>query len=134
MADTDQSPPRQTEPIVRTVASITREGCDPQTHAYDDPSIDAKEFLLRAMRSKHLPLSQRIKAARDVATYFVLPPPRPVTAVTPLALLGMNSAPRTPSRSTAKHSHFLEFAQVAIPHNQRPQALQILRRIPIPPI
>jgi hypothetical protein len=69
-----------TEPP-RTVASITRKGRAPQTHAYDDPNLSAKEFLLTVMRDTTLPLSTRIKAARDVRPYFIADP-RPVAPVT----------------------------------------------------
>jgi len=65
----------------RTVASITRKGLGPRPHACDDPNLSAKEFLLAVMHDTTLPLSTRIKAARDVAPYFVAAP-RPVAAVT----------------------------------------------------
>jgi hypothetical protein len=71
MADT-----KQTEPIVRTVASITREGRGPQTHDYDDCDIGPVEFLLRVMRSQHLPMSVRIAAASAALPYTS---PRPNT-------------------------------------------------------
>ena len=66
MADTKQSPPRQTEPMVRTVASITREGRGPQTHAYDDPDLSPIEFLQAVYRDPLLPMSIRIDAARGL--------------------------------------------------------------------
>jgi hypothetical protein len=74
MADTDQSPPRQTEtaeahgsePIARTVASITREGRGPQTHTYDDPDLSPIEFLQAVYHAAHLPMSIRIDAARGL--------------------------------------------------------------------
>src|SRR5215471_9895599 len=69
------------EPTIRTVASITREGRGPQTHAYNDPNLSAKEFLLAVMHDTTLPLSTRIKAARDVAPYFIAAP-RPVAPIT----------------------------------------------------
>src|SRR5262245_27410155 len=55
MVDTDQSPSAQQTS---------------HRYAYDDPSLDAKGFLLAVMRSKHLPLSIRIKAAEGAAPYF----------------------------------------------------------------
>ena len=64
-------------PFPRTVASITREGRGPQTHAYNDPNLSPKEFLLAVMRDPSQPMATRIKAARDVAPYFIAAP-RPV--------------------------------------------------------
>ena len=46
----------------------------PPRHAYNDPDLSPKEFLLAVMRSQHLPLSFRIKAAEAAAPYFT---PRP---------------------------------------------------------
>jgi hypothetical protein len=43
-------------------------------HAYDDPQLDAKGFLLTVMRDSTVPITQRIKAAEAVAPYFT---PRP---------------------------------------------------------
>ena len=77
MADTKQSPPRKTEPIVRTVASITREGRGPQTHAYDAPDLSPIEFLQAIYRDASLPMSIRIDAARGLLP-FTEPAPRPV--------------------------------------------------------
>src|SRR5262249_25882675 len=70
-----------TNPFPRTVASITWEGRGPQTHAYNNPNLSPKEFLLAVMHDTTLPLSTRIKAARDVAPYFIAAP-RPVAPVT----------------------------------------------------
>jgi hypothetical protein len=64
-------------PFPRTVASITREGRGPQTHAYNDPNLSPKEFLLAVMRDPSQPMATRITAARDVAPYFIAAP-RPV--------------------------------------------------------
>jgi hypothetical protein len=71
MADT-----KQTEPIVRTVASITRKGCGPQPHAYDDPDLSAIEFLQAVYRDSSLPMSIRIDAARGLLPYTE---PRPAS-------------------------------------------------------
>jgi hypothetical protein len=60
MADTNPSP--------RTEAH------EPPRHAYDDPTLSPKEFLLAVMHAKHLPIAERIKAAEAVAPYFM---PRP---------------------------------------------------------
>ena len=57
-----------------TVKEFIRNGLPPQTHAYNDPDLSPKEFLLAVMRSQHLPLSFRIKAAEAAAPYFT---PRP---------------------------------------------------------
>ena len=66
-----------TDHTIRSVASITREGRGPQTHAYNDPNLSPKEFLLAVMRDPSQPMATRIKAARDVAPYFIAAP-RPV--------------------------------------------------------
>jgi hypothetical protein len=55
-----------------TEASTTN--AEPPTYAYNDPDLSPKEFLLAVMRSTHLPLSLRIKAAEGAAPYFT---PRP---------------------------------------------------------
>jgi hypothetical protein len=52
-----------TNPFPRTVASITREGRGPQTHAYDDPDLSPKDFMLAVMRDTTLPIQTRVKAA-----------------------------------------------------------------------
>jgi hypothetical protein len=69
MADKNQSPPRRTEPIARTVASITREGRGPQTRAYDDPDLSPIEFLQAVYHATHLPMSVRIQAASALLPY-----------------------------------------------------------------
>jgi hypothetical protein len=46
-------------------------------HPCDAPGLSPKEFLLAVMHDTTLPLSTRIKAARDVAPY-ILAAPRPV--------------------------------------------------------
>jgi hypothetical protein len=67
MADTNQ----------RTVASITRKGCGPQVHAYNDPSLSATEFLRAVYCDPTLPMSIRIDAARGLPPYTE---PRPASA------------------------------------------------------
>jgi hypothetical protein len=42
----------------------------PPRHAYDEPNLSPKQFLLAVMRSQHLPLTIRIKAAEGAAPYF----------------------------------------------------------------
>ena len=46
----------------------------PPRHAYNDPDLSPKEFLIAVMRSTHLPITIRIKAAEAAAPYFT---PRP---------------------------------------------------------
>jgi len=46
----------------------------PPRHAYDEPNLSPKEFLLAVMRSQHLPLTIRIKAAEGAAPYFTRRP------------------------------------------------------------
>jgi len=70
-----------TNPFPRTVASITREGRGPQTHACNVPNLSPKEFLLAVMHDPTQPLSIRIKAARDVAPYIAAAP-APVPPIT----------------------------------------------------
>jgi len=74
MADTNQSPPRQTEPIARTVAELTRNG--PQPHACDAPDLSPIEFLQTVYRDRTLPMSIRIDAARGLLPFTE---PRPAT-------------------------------------------------------
>src|SRR5262249_26017454 len=66
-----------------TVASITREGRAPQTHAYDDPDLSPIEFLQAVYRDPLLPMSLRIDAARGLLPYTE---PRP--ASTPSSHIG----------------------------------------------
>ena len=70
MADTNQ----------RTVASITREGREPPSYAYNDPDLGPLEFLLAVMRAEHLPMATRIDAARALLP-FTNPYPRPTNSV-----------------------------------------------------
>ena len=69
-----------TNPFPRTVASITREGRGPQTHAYDDPDLSPIEFLHAVYRDRSLPMSTRIDAARALLPYTEREP-RPVNSV-----------------------------------------------------
>ena len=39
-------------------------------HAYNDPDIDPREFLLAVMRDKRLPIAVRTDAATKVAVYM----------------------------------------------------------------
>jgi hypothetical protein len=80
MADTKQFPPRQTEPILRTVASITRKGQGPQSHAYDDADLSPLEFLRAVYRATNLPMSVRIQAASALLPY-THHGPRPTNSV-----------------------------------------------------
>ena len=64
-------------PFPRTVASITREGRGPQTHAYDAPDIGPLEFLQAVYHATHLPMSVRIQAA-EAALPYANSFPRPV--------------------------------------------------------
>src|SRR6516164_351012 len=66
-----------TNPFPRTVASITREGRGPQTHAYDAPDIGPLEFLQAVYHATHLPMSVRIQAA-EAALPYATSFPRPV--------------------------------------------------------
>ena len=66
-----------TNPFPRTVASITREGRGPQTHAYDAPDIGPLEFLQAVYHATHLPMSVRIQAA-EAALPYANSFPRPV--------------------------------------------------------
>jgi hypothetical protein len=38
-------------------------------HAYDNPELSAKEFLLAVMRDRDVPMYLRLKAAHAVASY-----------------------------------------------------------------
>jgi hypothetical protein len=59
-----------------TVADFTRLGLPPQTHAYDDPTLSAIEFLQAVYHATHLPMSTRIDAARGLLPYTE---PRPTS-------------------------------------------------------
>jgi hypothetical protein len=59
-----------TNPFPRTVASITREGRGPQTHAYDAPNLSAKEFMLAVMHDPSVDIRERIKAAASLLRIF----------------------------------------------------------------
>ena len=69
MTEQNQSPPP------RTVASITKNpDAEPPSHPCDDPSLDARGFLLAVMHDRTFPLSVRMKAAEGALPYFA---PRP---------------------------------------------------------
>jgi hypothetical protein len=54
------------------------------SHAYDNPELSAKEFLLAVMRDRDVPLYLRLKAAKAVAPYTVqVPEPERVVHPTP---------------------------------------------------
>ena len=59
-----------------TVKEFTRMGLPPQTHGYDDPSLDPLQFLTVVYRDSSLPMSIRIDAARGLLPYTE---PRPAS-------------------------------------------------------
>jgi hypothetical protein len=137
-----------TNPFPRTVASITREGRGPQTHAYDDPNLSAKEFLLAVMHDRTLPLATRIKAASAAAPYFPSKQnefvPRCIIIIPPLNdFQGSGCEPRTPANefsaedpdagSTANHSQNPFGAQITVTRDAETQAPQNLTRYSDPP-
>ena len=134
MADTKQSPPRQTEPMVRTVASITREGRGPQTHAYDDPDLSPIEFLQAVYRDPLLPMSIRIDAARGLLPYTEHPPgPRPANSFPRCTIIigGLGpcdhgSSPGDPEQINGKSQSFSPFANDSPqPQSETPGPLNI---------
>jgi hypothetical protein len=52
---------------VRT--EFTHQDTGPSAHAYDDPSLDALEFLLAVMHATNQPISTRIEAAKAALPY-----------------------------------------------------------------
>ena len=97
-------------PFPRTVASITREGRGPQTHAYDAPDIGPLEFLQAVYHATHLPMSVRIEAARALLPYTE---PRPASTPSShigctIVIGGLGPCAADPSpASTANHSENL---------------------------
>ena len=91
-----------------TVADFTRLGLPPQTHAYDDASLDPLEFLQAVYRDSSLPMSIRIDAARGVLPFTE---PRPASA--PLSYVGckiiiggLGSSPEDPDGIYEKSQSF----------------------------
>jgi hypothetical protein len=74
MVDQNQSPSPPTPPTTKQT-EFTRqtksEIHEPShRHAYDDPGITAREFLLRVMRDKDTPVRTRMKAASELLRLF----------------------------------------------------------------
>ena len=113
------------------MASITREGCGPQTHAYDDPDLSPIEFLQLVYRDPLLPMSLRIDAARGLLPYTE---PRPASA--PSSHVGctivIGGIP-DPDRITADHSQNPLPPNKALSHGGEPGDPQNLTTIPEPP-
>ena len=63
-----------------TVKEFVRNGLPPQTHPYDDASLDPLEFLLAVYRDPSLPMSVRIAAARGALPFTE---PRPANSFPP---------------------------------------------------
>jgi hypothetical protein len=102
-----------TNPFPRTVASITREGRGPQTHAYDDPDLSPIEFLQAVYRDPSLPMSIRIDAARGLLPYMEPRPARiPSAEVGCTIVIGglgpydHGSAPKDPDGVNGKSQSF----------------------------
>ena len=123
-------------PFPRTVASITREGRGPQTHAYDAPDIGPLEFLQAVYHATHLPMSVRIEAARALLPYTE---PRPASTPSShigctIVIGGLGPCAADPSpASTGNHSQNREFAQITVTHDAEPPAPENLTRYSDPP-
>ena len=109
-----------------TVADFTRLGLPPQTHAYDDASLDPLEFLQAVYRDSSLPMSIRIDAARGVLPFTE---PRPASA--PLSYVGckiiiggLGPCAHDPlPGSTEDHSQNPDRANKTLTHHQSPRPL-----------
>ena len=117
-----------TNPFPRTVASITREGRGPQTHAYDAPDIGPLEFLQAVYHDTHLPMSVRIEAARALLPYTE---PRPASIPSShigctIVIGGLGPCspspcePRSPADPTGLHSQNPFGAQITVPRDGEP--------------
>jgi len=73
MSNANQSPPNHP-------AGVT---CiDPEPHAYDDPNISPRQFLLAVMHDLSVPLSARMDAATKLLYLPPEPPPPPEPRLT----------------------------------------------------
>jgi hypothetical protein len=116
-----------TNPFPRTVASITREGRGPQTHAYDAPDIGPLEFLHAVYRDPSLPMSTRIDAARGLLPYTE---PRPASVpsshigctivIGGLGPCATDPEPRSPADPTRNHSQNPDPASITVTHDGDP--------------
>jgi len=129
MADTNQ----------RTVASITREGREPPSYAYNDPDLGPLEFLLAVMRAEHLPMATRIDAARALLP-FTNPYPRPTNSVPRCTIVIGGLGPCDTARAqgpateaTENRSENLLSANTTLTHDQSTQAPQNLTTMPNTP-
>src|SRR6516162_759717 len=87
-----------------TVKEFTRNNLPPQTHAYDDPSLDPLEFLQAVYRDQTLPMSIRIDAARALLPYTE---PRPARAPSShlgckIIIGGLGSGTEAPEQDNGK--------------------------------
>ena len=122
-----------TNPFPRTVASITREGKGPQTHAYDDPDIGPIEFLLAVMRAQHLPMATRISAASALLPFTEpRPGPRPTNSVPRCTIVIGGIPPEALDRITADHSQNPLSANKGPSHNLSAQGSQNIEATPEP--
>ena len=122
-----------TNPFPRTVASITREGKGPQTHAYDDPDIGPIEFLLAVMRAQHLPMATRISAASALLPFTEpRPGPRPTNSVPRCTIVIGGIPPEALDRITADHSQNPLSANKGPSHNLSAQGSQNIETTPEP--
>ena len=129
-----------TDHTIRSVASITREGRGPQTHAYDAPDLSPLQFLTEVMHAKHLPLDMRIKAASALLPYtnsFPRPtnsfPPRCKIIIGGLGPYTASPEPRSPADPTENHSQNPLSPNITLTHDQSTQAPQNLTTIPNTP-
>ena len=125
----------------RTVASITREGRGPQTHAYDEPDLSPIEFLRCVMHATHLPMASRIQAASALLPYTNSFPSK-VQGYVPyrckIIIGGLGPCdpdpdPRSPDDPTRNHSQNPDFAHKTLTRDGKAVALQNIETTSYPP-
>jgi hypothetical protein len=137
MADTKQSPPRQT--VKDFVRKSPSEAPGP-AHPCDAPGLSPIDFLQAIYRDPLLPMSTRIDAARGLLPYTE---PRPASIPSShigctIVIGGLGPCspspcePRSPADPTGFHSQNPFGAHITVPRDGEPQAPQNLRTIPEP--
>src|SRR5262249_26062691 len=136
MADTKQSPPRQT---VKDFVRKSPSEAPGAAHPCDAPGLSPIEFLQAIYRDPLLPMSIRIDAARGLLPYTeprpASAPPSHIGCTIVIGGLGPSATepePRSPDDPTEIHSVNLLSATQTVPRAGRPGDPKNLTTIPEP--
>jgi len=129
MADTKQSPPRQT--VKDFVRKSPSEAPGP-AHPCDDPSLSALDFLFAVMRDRSFPISVRMDAAARLLP-LTKSVPRAV-APEPRCTIVIGGLPtEDQDRITQSDSHFSPGSHIPSNHSDDSQGPSTLREYTDPP-